>query len=440
MPEFWKEKFGFVCNEIEADVSFSDKALDSFFSPNGPLAHAQELAAEIFKVEHALFTTCGTTVSNRIVLDALGGPGTRILIDGASHQSVLFSATTLGMETTIIAPKTHGACNIPDLAELVSVLKTSYDEQRPFDVVVLTASSYDGYLVNMDEMLPRLIDASPTTSVLIDAAWSAIHMFSEDLRFASPFDVVNRLRNEGRDLPSIIVTTSIHKTMCSLRQGSIILVANDDNCINSMRTSLFMNHSTSPSWPILGSIDLACTHASQFGNQMVSAAIALRQYFINELRDDPVLAKLLLADYDHFETVSTLQQDPLKVIIDTSSLGKPAEVRNRLFSEYGIYVSRCNGAGMLLNFTIGVSREDVDNLLNALSEISMQRSSNIQLERFPTPGTVSSEFVIAYPPGNIIVKPGDNWSTSQMNMLDFEISAGAEIFRISNKHNERKYV
>lgn len=119
MPAAWAERFSLVCDRLSAtDVSFATPAIDSLFAPEGPLAHAQELAAETFGAQVAFFGSCGTTISNRIVLDALGGRGSRVLLDGASHQSLLFTAKALGFEATIIEPLRIKGSAIPNISRI----------------------------------------------------------------------------------------------------------------------------------------------------------------------------------------------------------------------------------------------------------------------------------------------------------------------------------
>ena len=89
MPHQWKENFENLSkNAAVYDVSYAGTVLDSFFSPKGALANAQEAAASAFGANEAFFTSCGTTISNRIALEALSRKGRRVLMDAASHQSM----------------------------------------------------------------------------------------------------------------------------------------------------------------------------------------------------------------------------------------------------------------------------------------------------------------------------------------------------------------
>ncbi|MDR1295432.1 MAG: hypothetical protein LBK59_10885 [Bifidobacteriaceae bacterium] len=432
MPDYWLQRFDFLRRPITAtDVSYAYPALDSFFAPDGPLAEAQDSAARAFGAQAALFGSCGTTVSNRIVLDALGGFGAHALIDGASHQSIPFAAGGLGINSVVIDPLAVGGCKIPDLARIVKTLAAAHQSGRPFDLVVLTASSYDGYVVRMDEVLPQLIRASPRTAIMIDAAWGAIHSFSDALRPHTALTAIAELREtESLDLPPIVVTVSAHKSICSLRQGALILVANDADSLDSLKTAQFKHHTTSPSWPVLASVDLACAHAADLGAKGASRAINLRDRFVHIIQKDPLLRPLMPDDPDQFSSFRGLMQDPMKVAISLGPLGEPGLVRHNLYHEYATYVARCNGTGLLLHFTIGIDEADIDSLVAALREM-VKRNCRMR----PTPGdlavgSIIEEYVVPYPPGIPIARPGDVWTNAHASDLSNEMALGAEIFRL----------
>lgn len=438
MPTAWADRFSILRQKASSpDVSFGAPALDSFFAPEGPLAHAQELAAEAFGAQAALFGTCGTTVSNRIVLDALSGRGARVLIDGTSHQSVLFTARSLGIQARAIDPLHVNGSAVPNLAQIESELNDADNDGHPYDVMVITASSYDGYLVKLDEVIPRLIAASPLTAIIIDAAWTAIHAFASPMRRHTAFGAVARLREAGIPIPPIIVTTSAHKSLCALRQGALILVANGIEHLPALRSAQFMHHTTSPSWPILASIDLACAHATECGEQLFNTAVKLRSNFIERVRSDPALMDLVSYRPDTFSDFPGVAQDPMKLLISTAPLGDPTHVRRILFSEHDIYVSRCNGKGLLLNFTVGVTENDVDALVNALRALIRSRQRHTPRASFLPSGAVVSEYIVPYPPGIPIARPGDVWTASHARTLNNEVAAGAEIFRLPEFTIER---
>lgn len=275
LPPELDDRYTALLDGGTSDVSFSGRALDSFFAPVGPLAAAQEAAAVAFGADTTYFVTGGTSQSNRIALDALGGPGSRLLLDGSSHQSMTFASTALGMEVTTVNEVQRGSVMSPDLDSIAEQLRSAYRAGRPFTIVAITASSYDGRILRFDHVLPRLMEASPGTAIQYTALRAA-----------------RDLRQRGATLPRIIVTMSAHKSMCALRQGSY-LHALGTEVDPSIRRAVFTNHTTSPSWTMLASLDLARLHAETVGQAAVSSAIRLREDFAFSIRTDPLLQQVI---------------------------------------------------------------------------------------------------------------------------------------------------
>ena len=431
MDREWRERFDCLINNTASiDVSYTAPAVDSFFMPTGPLAQAQEQVATALGVQSALFTSCGTTLSNWIALDAMKSNGKRLLLDGTSHQSINFAAKALGMEVTVIEPLEYNGYKIPNLDLLEETLENAANKKNPFDNIVITASSYEGYIVNTSELIERIVTASPKTSILIDAAWIALHFFSKKTVELTPIFAIKQLQEKKIKLPNVVITTSIHKTLCSLRQGSVIFTVNGTNTFHAaLQSSLFTYHTTSPSWPILASIDLACMHASSLGNELINRAKGFRDYFLKEVKNDPDL-RVLVPNSGDISWPKSLVQDPLKLTISTTAIAHPREVRSSLYLEYGIYVSRCTTDGVILNFTIRVQKTDVDSLIIALrSMLKQQKRTNI-VTKAPRVGSSVNEYIIPYPPGVPIARPGDTWTFDRASFLQREVAAGAQVFRL----------
>ncbi|MBN9129289.1 MAG: hypothetical protein J0I04_06510 [Paenarthrobacter ureafaciens] len=289
------------------DLSFSGRALDSFFAPDGPLAAAQTEAAAAFAAEAAFFGTCGTTVSNRAALLALARDGGRVLIDGASHQSVMFTATAAQLPMTIIEPVDVKGCALTDVDSMAGRLSAAAHSGKPYAVAVITATSYDGYILDMRNVLRRLVEASPSTALLIDSAWGAVHSFSGRLRRYTALSAVNELRSAKIKLPPIVVTSSAHKTLCALS---------------------------------------------------------------------------------------------------------------------------CSPAGLQLNFHIGVSTQDADDLVQALRGLAHRAGSTASVRLAPVFGSTVDHYVVPYPPGIPIAVPGDTWCERKQQAALREEAAGAHIFHV----------
>ncbi|WP_018348384.1 hypothetical protein [Longispora albida] len=410
---------------LASEMTYSGEVLDTFFYPSGPLELAEQLAAEAFGSTHTFFGTCGTTLSNQVAVDTWDGAGRRFLVDRTAHHS-LHVATARARASVEYAPSLDVRHPVRqpllDVPGMLRQMREAVQAGVPYDTVVLAGSSYDGVLYNVPAILAACREASPeTTSFLVDEAWSAINAFHGELRQFSGLSAAANL-DIGRERAGILVTQSAHKSMSAARQGSYLHVLGDEQLVASVRTSLYGRHSTSPSIPILASLDLARAHAQAQGERAVRRSIELARYVCETIAVDPKLKAYSTTD-PYSATDPGCQGyfavDPTKVRIDSTGLNLNGEqMRTRLFRDHRIYVSRTLPGGFLLNIHIGTDLQQVDRLLDALRFIA--RRVNRPVPDCPdhlTEGNVD-RLVVAYPPGVPLAVPGEAWTEQHQDRLD----------------------
>ncbi|WP_330288884.1 arginine decarboxylase [Streptomyces sp. NBC_00576] len=418
---------------LAADVSYSGTMLDSFFRPRGPLREAQRLAAHSFGADATYFLSTGTSTANRAALTALARPGSRVLADRSCHQSVHFALGGLGADVTY-APmqKCCGDCprTFGDLPRLLEMFRRAVVEERPYDIVVLSAVSYDGVRYDLPTVLAELAAAHPGVHVLVDEAWGAVHRFHPRLRPLTALHAVEVLRRTEPDLAmTVAVTHSAHKSMSALRQGSYLHLVGDGEAQERMAQALFQHHTTSPSFPVLASLDLARLQAETEGEALLERSLTLARTLRGELGTDPRLsAYRALGPEGHLTDPALLvSDDPTRVLVDISALGiTAADFRRILFDEYALYVARESGDAVLFHLHIGVDEAMLLRLLDALRTIQRTyRTASAAL----TQGT-SEHFIIAYPPGIPITVPGERLCDRTLEEIGALRSSGCEIYTL----------
>ncbi|MZD04734.1 arginine decarboxylase [Streptomyces sp. SID5785] len=423
----------FGAAQLASDVSYSGTMLDSFFRPRGPLREAQRLAAESFGADATFFLSTGTSTANRVALTALTRPGGRVLADRSCHQSVHFVLNTLAVDVTYAAmqkccddcPRSFG-----DLPGLLATFRAAVDKGRPYDTVVLSAVSYDGVRYDLPTVLAELAAAHPGVSVLVDEAWGAMHRYHPELRRLTALHAVESLRRAGDPHPpNVAVTHSAHKSMSALRQGSYLHLIGDGEVQERTAGALFQHHTTSPSWPVLASLDLARRQAETEGEQLLDRSLNLARALRTELDTDPRLsAYRTLGPEGHLADPALLvSDDPTRVLVDISALGMAAaDFRRILFDEYALYVARESGDAVLFHVHIGVDEATLLRLLDALRTI--QRTYRVTSEALRQGS--SDHFIIAYPPGIPITVPGERLCDRTLGEIDALRSSGCEIYTL----------
>lgn len=411
----------------EVDRSWVGGAVDSFFAPQGPLAAAQAAAARAFGADQSFFGTLGTTLSNRVVLEALCPPGSSLLLDPAAHQSLVFAAEG---RDVIRMPCVAGSDPLRlDVVETVRLLVERVQMGEPVAVLALSACAYDGRQLRLEHVLPMLIEASPTTTVIVDEAWSAIHGFDPETTATTALSVARKLPRQA----PVVVTQSAHKTMGALRQGSYIHLLGEPAVAARISEALYRNHSTSPSWPILASLDLARAHAERCGAEALATARRIRTRLLREIEDDPLMRGFLLSPpRDAFHSM-----DPL--VVHLHSPGSPSAVQAWLFARHRVLLAQSRDR-LVARIHIGVRDDDVEALLAGLRDLAARAPeigdhlqpmpAVVALADLPHPGAPCSEYFIAYPPGVPLAHPGDPWSAEIVARLFREQARGAEIHRL----------
>jgi arginine/lysine/ornithine decarboxylase len=411
---------------LASDVSWSSPVLDSFFRPRGCLARAQRLAADAFGADRTFFITTGTTTSNAIALAAMGVRGRRVLVDRACHQSVHFALDRAGADVTYSGGGYLDAAvglGHSDIGDLVERFANAARTGAPFDAVVLSGSSYDGRLLKTPDVVEALFEFTGRLDILVDEAWSALNNFHPVLRENTALEAVRRFRNRSGKLLRMFVTHSAHKSMSALRQASYLHVVADESTHLRVDDSLYAIHTTSPSLPILASLDLARAQAGLEGAALLDGCVERAARLRTLVRDGSLPGLEAVGG----ETSSRWSvPDPTRVAIDFAGLGETGQVvRSRLFSEYGLYVARCSGTVLLFSFHAGVSPDIADRLEHALRDLCAR------VEPGRAGVDLTNAFVVAYPPGIPCAVPGEfsaNHINEQLTRLD---RAGVEVFSVA---------
>lgn len=412
----------FGADYLRSDLTITVEHFDTFFFGKQVIHEAENLAARLFGADGTFFVTSGTTVSNQIALDALYEKGGRVLLDKTCHQSMHFGLHRHHAALDYLQPawscsRTDKTMWLP--SDLLAMVLKAEREDRPYQLIVLNAHSYDGVVYDVPGLIEFLKEnGASTVSFLIDEAWGAANYFQSDLKQLTAMGA-RRLAARWPDL-RIVATQSAHKSMSCLRQASMIHYCGDSNLAARLKVSRFRLHTTSPSYPILASLDLARAQMAAEGTALLARATSLAENFRQELRrllgDDAV-------NTDSFdrEAFQFSHSDPTKVSVNTDVLGIPArDVKEMLFCKHGVYVNRITDASMLFNFHIGIDAEAAQAPIVALEEIATHRIAP-QLSR-------SEGFIIPYPPGVPLVVPGQQITAAIQRQIKNIQRNGVHVF------------
>ena len=321
-----------------AETSATCGGLDSLLEPTGPLREAQQLAAETFGSRQTYFVTNGTSTANKIVVQALVQPGDIVLVDRNCHQSHHYGLMLAGaMVTYLDAYPLHqysmyGAVPLTEIKRQLLALRRAGKLDR-VKMLLLTNCTFDGIVYDVGRVMEECLAIKPDLVFLWDEAWFAFARFhpvyrprtamraartlAEQLRLpeyserydaqaaevgavdAADDDVLLDRRltpDPARARVRVYSTQSTHKTLTSLRQGSMIHVWDQDfsQKVEATFHEAYMTHtSTSPNYQILASLDLGRRQAALEGFELVQKQIENAMRLRDAVDHHPLLSKYM---------------------------------------------------------------------------------------------------------------------------------------------------
>jgi len=427
-------------NIFMAETSATSGGLDSLLEPHGPIKEAQELASRAFGSKQTFFATNGTSTCNKIVVQALVRPDDIVLVDRDCHKShhygmVLSGANVVYLDSYPLNEYSmYGAVPIHEIKHQLLALKAAGKLDR-VRMLLLTNCTFDGIVYNVERVMEECLAIKPDLIFLWDEAWFAFARFGPTYRRRTGMNAATNLREKFKSpahakayekqqaklkdaddatllktrlIPPpnarvrVYTTQSTHKTLTSLRQGSMIHV-NDQDFKGEVEQSFheaYMTHtSTSPNYQIIASLDVGRRQVElegfEFVQRQVEAAMAMRR----AISTHPLLQKYfkVLAAGDmipekHRESGVHSYYDPeqgwtdiwdcwekdefvldaTRVTLAVGGTGWDGDTfkTDILMDKYGIQINKTSRNTVLFMTNIGTTRSSVAYLIEVLVEIA----------------------------------------------------------------------
>jgi arginine decarboxylase len=345
-------------NIFFAESSATTGGLDSLLEPTGNIKKAQEMAARAFGAKLAFFGTNGTSTSNKIVVQAVCKPGDIVVVDRNCHKSHHYGFVLSGTQPYYVEAYPITKYSMYGGVPLRTIKKALFDcmAEGTLDrvkVIDMTNCTFDGHMYNPRMVMEECLAIKPDLIFLWDEAWFGFARFNPfhrrrtamgaaaalTERFRSPayreeykawsatvgeLDPKNPKLLDMRLLPDpdkarirVYQTNSTHKSMSAFRQGSMILVWDEDfHLVEGPFTEAFLAHtSTSPNQQLLASLDVARRQMELEGYGLTMAMTELSIRIRQTINTHPLISK-------YFKVAT-----PEDMI--------PAEFRNSGLKDYG---------------------------------------------------------------------------------------------------------
>ncbi len=212
---------------------------ENLHSPGEVISAAKKKLSEIYKSDESFFLTGGSTEGIHIMLHSVFKKG-RVLINRGCHRSSVNCCALSGIEPVFIPQKIHPELLIPMPPEVEEVKRLI--SEKEVDAVLITSPDYYGQLCDVEKFAD--LCHKHNIPLLVDEAHGA-HLAAKGLSGGAI--------EKGADM----AVQSAHKTLNALNQAAYLHINStliDKKRVESLTS---MIGTTSPSYPIVASAELA---------------------------------------------------------------------------------------------------------------------------------------------------------------------------------------
>jgi arginine decarboxylase len=449
----WIRDFGhfYGTNIFFAESSATTGGLDSLLEPTGNIKKTQEAAARAFGAKRAYLGTNGTSTSNKIVVQAVCKPGDIVIVDRNCHKSHHYGFVLTGAQPYYVEafPLTqysmYGAVPLRTIKKALLDCMAEGTLER-VKVIDMTNCTFDGHMYNPRRVMEECLAIKPDLVFLWDEAWFGFARFNPfhrrrtalgaaaalTARYASPayraeykawaakagpLDPKNPAALDMRLMPDpdkarirVYQTNSTHKSMSAFRQGSMILVWDEDfHHVEGPFEEAYLAHtSTSPNLQLIASLDVARRQMELEGYgltmQMTELAVRLRR----AINSHPLISKYFhvatpaemvpaefrssgIEDYGppHSSWAEMLESwdedefalDPTRLTIICGSAGfDGTQFKGILAERFDIQLNKTSRNSVLIQTNINNTQSDAALLIKTLADLSRELEKRLAQE------------------------------------------------------------
>lgn len=411
---------------LEIDVTELN-GLDDLHAPEGPILEAEKLLADFYHSSSSYFLVNGSTVGNLAMIMAVCEEGDTVLVQRNCHKSAIHALKLANVTPIFVTPFFNQEWGIAGGVDAEDVRKAldMYPQTR---AVILTHPTYYGEA----QSIRGIVSAAHQKEipVLVDQAHGA--------HFGLPGFPESAVE-AGAD----IVVHSAHKTLPAMTMGSYLHL--NSKLVNKEELDYYLQvfQSSSPSYPIMASLDLARCYLASFGKVDIEYLLQSIQDFREGLKRIPGL-KVMEND------------DLLKVTIHSEKVPDGYEFQ-ALLEEQGIFTELADTQNVLLVIPLLKSSMSypfietvtkIQNLVEGenavkkvvklpnliykdfLSSLTLTYKDMKKLPKLPVTfseavGCVSAEMIIPYPPGIPLIMAGEMITAEKVAHMESLRNKGA---------------
>ncbi|MCH5147061.1 MAG: aminotransferase class I/II-fold pyridoxal phosphate-dependent enzyme [Clostridiales bacterium] len=310
------------------ELSYSD----NLACPDGVIAEAQRDIASILGAASSYILTDGSSLGVFAMLYAASKRGTKVIVPRNCHQSVWNACRILGLEPVVVQGKTENGVIEPPETEVITRLIVN---DSTVAGLIVTSPDYYGNIAPLKEYAEIL--KRNNRILMVDGAHGSHLAFEPE-------------RQGYAGVYADIWVDGAHKSLSTLTQGAILNIS-DTDLIADAEEGLSLFRTTSPSYPVMASVEYGVKQLANKTNLCAEAKDAAKI-----IREEKKITLYPSADW----TKVAVDCAPYKISADR--VAKELEKRN-------IYCELSDGRYVLFYLSPSVAAGDIKGLIKALKSV-----------------------------------------------------------------------
>lgn len=387
---------------------------DSLYEASGIILESEKLLTRLFHSKRTMISSGGCTLAIQAMLKLAREKGNKMLFGRNSHRSAVNTAALLGISPVWIMPQGDGKFTGRIMPENVY---SALSQDSDICAVYITSPTYYGEISDI-ATIAKICHEYGVLLLVDNAHGSHLAFMSKNLH---PI-------NLGADISAC----SMHKTMPVLTGGAVLNIGNE-NLIENAKSAMSLFGSTSPSYPIMCSLELCADYMMNRGG--------IEEYIKCERR----VAKIKKLAQEKGIKQPDGVCDPLRICLNTASVGLVGNEQLDYFRGNNIDCEFCDGENAVLICSPFNTGEDFDRIENAIEDMPQKtpklREHNISIPKTAMPireamlsnnefvsindsnGRIAADTACPCPPGIPVIMPGE---IIDKNIIDCLKSCGID--------------
>lgn len=428
--------------EVMGEAAFRDdvlasSGLDDRTSSGRYLQRAEELMADAVGAGHAFFSTCGSSLSVKAAMLAVGGHDGHLILGRDVHKSVVAGLVFSGLQPCWVSPRWDTRLHIAHPPSPEQIAEAWDRFPHAAGALVVSPTPY-GTCADIEAIAE--ICHHHGRPLIVDEAWGAHLPFHDELP-AWAMDA-------GAD----VCVVSVHKMGFGFEQGSVLHVQGDRIDFPHLSACADLLMTTSPNVLLYAAIDGWRRQMVERGTELLQAALGQALRLRAEIN---ALSGLHVLDDELTRAEAAHDLDRLQILIDVSDLQISGYQAADWLREYErIDVGMSDHARVLATTSMADDESTRQRLLEALKRlidtadgfpgpkpVQIPDPSDLELETVNRPrdaffsqfddvpaenaaGRIAAEQITPYPPGIPVIVPGERINQRVVDYLRSGLEAG----------------